>query len=145
MIFRKIPWRRGVTLEAMNTMSADNMAGELGIVFTALGEDFLQATMPVGPRTCQPLRLLHGGASVALAETLGSVAASGCLDEQHAALGQEINANHLRAAREGELVTGTARLLHLGARSHVWSIDIANARGQAVCVSRLTMAIINRR
>jgi uncharacterized protein (TIGR00369 family) len=91
------------------------------------------------------MRLLHGGASVVLAETLASVAANSCLDDHHAAVGQEINANHLRPALEGELVTGTTRLLHAGARSQVWSIDITNARGQAVCVSRITLAIINRR
>jgi uncharacterized protein (TIGR00369 family) len=117
----------------------------LGIVFTRIGDDFVQATMPVGPLTCQPMRLLHGGASVVLAETLASVAANSCLDDHHAAVGQEINANHLRPALEGELVTGTTRLLHAGARSQVWSIDITNARGQAVCVSRITLAIINRR
>lgn len=145
MIFQKIPWRPGVTLEEMNLNSARTMVTGLGIVFSAIGEDFLQATMPVWPNTCQPMRLLHGGASVALAETLASVAASCCLDERHAVLGQEINANHLRAAREGEVVTGTTRLLHAGARSHVWSIDITNARGQMVCVSRITLAVINRR
>jgi 1,4-dihydroxy-2-naphthoyl-CoA hydrolase len=145
MNFQKIPWRADASIGAMNDRSQNTMPAALGIVFTRIGEDFLQATMPVGPITCQPMRLLHGGASVVLAETLASVAANCCLDDHHAAVGQEINANHLRPALEGELVTGTTRLLHAGARSQVWSIDITNARGQTVCVSRITLAIINRR
>lgn len=145
MNFQKIPWRADASIEAMNDRSQNTMVSALGIVFTRIGDDFVQATMPVGPLTCQPMRLLHGGASVVLAETLASVAANSCLDDHHAAVGQEINANHLRPALEGELVTGTTRLLHAGARSQVWSIDITNARSQAVCVSRITLAIINRR
>jgi 1,4-dihydroxy-2-naphthoyl-CoA hydrolase len=145
MNFQKIPWRTDATIGSMNERSQNTMVSALGIVFTNIGADFLQGTMPVSPLTCQPMRLLHGGASVVLAETLASVAANCCLDDRHAAVGQEINANHLRPALEGELVTGTTRLLHAGARSQVWSIDIDNARGQAVCVSRITLAIINRR
>ena len=145
MNFQKIPWRADASVEAMNLRSRNTMVELLQCSFTEMGADFLRGTMPVGPHNCQPMRLLHGGASVALAETLASVAANCCLDDQHAAVGQEINANHLRPAFEGELVTGTTRLLHAGARSQVWSIDISNARGQAVCVSRITLAIINRR
>lgn len=140
-----IPWRADVTLAEINAHSANTMVETLGIVFTKMTPESLQGTMPVNARSCQPMRILHGGASVAFAETLASVAANCCLDDAHAAVGQEINANHLRPAREGELVTGVTRLLHAGARSQVWSIDISNERGQAVCVSRITLAIINRR
>ncbi|MFM7432526.1 MAG: PaaI family thioesterase [Gammaproteobacteria bacterium] len=129
----------------MNERSHATMMATLGIVFTEKGADFLRGTMPVDARSCQPMRMLHGGASVALAETLASVGANCCLDEAHAAVGQEINANHLRPALEGETVTGTARLLHAGARSQVWTVEINNARAQLVCVSRITMAVINRR
>lgn len=129
----------------MNARSAETMVGTLGIIFTEMTPEHLRGTMPVNARSCQPMRILHGGASVAFAETLASVAANGCLDDEHAAVGQEINANHLRPAREGEIVTGITRLLHAGARSQVWAIDISNARGQLVCVSRITLAIIKRR
>jgi len=142
---QRIPWRQDATLELMNERSHATMMASLGIVFTEKGADFLRGTMPVDARNCQPMRMLHGGASVALAETLASVAANCCLDEAHTAVGQEINANHLRPALEGETVTGTACLLHAGARSQVWTIEIHNARTQLVCVSRITMAVINRR
>ncbi len=100
--------------------------------------------MPVDARTMQPYGLLHGGASVALAETLGSVAANLCLDPAtHMAVGLEINANHLRAVRSGS-VTGTARPLHIGRQTQVWEIRIADERGRAVCVSRLTLAVVER-
>jgi len=145
MTGQRILWHQTATLELMNDRSRQTMVDVLDIVFTEMGADFLRATMPVNARTCQPMRLLHGGASVALAETLASVGANCCLDDAHAALGQEINANHLRPALEGETVTGTARLLHAGARSQVWSVEISNARGQLVCISRVTMAVIKRR
>jgi 1,4-dihydroxy-2-naphthoyl-CoA hydrolase len=101
--------------------------------------------MPVDGRTVQPMRILHGGASVVLAETLASVAANCSVDPaRFAVVGQEINANHVRAAREGSIVEGTTRPLHLGARSQVWSIEIVNAARQLVCVSRITLAVIDR-
>jgi len=143
--FQTIPWHHDATLELMNERSRETMMDALGIVFTEKGTDFLRGTMPVNARSCQPMRLLHGGASVALAETLASVGANCCLDQAHAAVGQEINANHLRPALEGETVTGTARFLHAGARSQVWTVEISNARDQLVCVSRIAMAIIKRR
>jgi 1,4-dihydroxy-2-naphthoyl-CoA hydrolase len=136
-------WRKLQTLEALNTLGAGTMARPLGIVFTELGEDFIRGTMPVDDRTRQPLGLLHGGASVALAETLGSTGANLCVDDSHLCLGQEINANHVRSARTGT-VTGTARPLHIGGRSQVWGIDIVDEAGALVCVSRLTMAVIPR-
>lgn len=145
MTNQRIPWHTDVTLAEMNRRSGNTMVESLGIVFTELGADFLRGTMPVNASTCQPMRLLHGGASVAFAETLASVAANCCLDDAHAAVGQEINANHLRPAFEGETVIGVTRLLHAGARSQVWTIDISNSREQLVCVSRITLAVIKRR
>jgi 1,4-dihydroxy-2-naphthoyl-CoA hydrolase len=136
-------WRRLQTLETLNTLGAGTMARPLGIVFTEIGEDFIRGTMPVDDRTRQPLGLLHGGASVALAETLGSTGANLCVDDSRLCLGQEINANHVRSARSGT-VTGTARPLHIGGRSQVWGIDIVDEAGALVCISRLTMAVIAR-
>ena len=142
---QKISWRVEATLEAMNAKAQDTMVETLGIVLTEVGEDFLKGAMPVNHRNCQPMRILHGGASVAFAETLASVAANWSLNDEQAAVGQEINANHLRPAREGETVTGITRLVHAGARSQVWTIDITNEQGQPVCISRITIAIIKRR
>jgi 1,4-dihydroxy-2-naphthoyl-CoA hydrolase len=138
-------WQSLQTLEALNAASSGTMVRQLDIVFTEIGDDFIRATMPVDERTRQPYGLLHGGASVALAETLGSTGANMCVDRsRYRCLGQEINANHMRAARAGR-VTGTARPLHVGMRSQVWSIDIANEAGELVCVSRLTMAVLQSR
>ena len=138
-------WWPGVTLEGMNTRSERTLVSHLGIRLTELGPDFLRGTMPVDERTVQPVRILHGCASVVLAETLASVAANCSVDPaRFAVVGQEINANHVRAAREGSMVEGTTRPLHLGARSQVWSIEIVNAARQLVCVSRITLAVIDR-
>ncbi|MCD7099915.1 hotdog fold thioesterase [Stenotrophomonas sp. MMGLT7] len=134
-----------VSLEALNAQAAGNMIGHLGIVFTAAGEDWLRGTMPVDARTHQPFGLLHGGASVALAETLGSMAGNLCVDPRtQVCVGLEINANHLRAMYEGQ-VTGTARAVHVGRSTQVWDIAIDNDAGQRVCVSRLTLAVVTRR
>ena len=138
-------WHRDYTLAELNAMSEGNLGEHLAIEFTALGEDFLEGTMPVDHRTRQPYGLLHGGASLALAETLGSIAANLCVDPEHyRCVGQEINANHLRPVRDG-MVRGVARPLHLGRSSQVWEIRIATPRGQLVCVSRLTVAVVNAR
>ncbi|UNK51147.1 hotdog fold thioesterase [Lysobacter sp. S4-A87] len=115
----------------------------LGIVFTEIGHDFVRGTMPVDERTRQPYGLLHGGASVLLAETLGSSAGNLCVGSDEVCVGIEINANHLRAAREG-VVTGTARPIHIGARTQVWDIRIEDERGRLVCISRLTLAVVPR-
>lgn len=121
------------------------MIRHLDIVFSELGADFLRATMPVDERTHQPFGLLHGGASVALAETLGSVGANLCVDSsKFICVGQEINANHVRSARSGR-VTGTARPVHLGGRTHVWGIEIVDAAGELLCISRLTVAVLRTR
>ena len=129
-------------VEALNLLSQDTMVSHLGIVFTEIGDDYLRATMPVDSRTVQPMRMLHGGASAALAETLGSVGATLCVDaSRHACVGLEINANHIRAVRSG-LVTGTARPLHMGRRTHVWQIEIHDGEARLVCVARLTLAVV---
>ena len=134
-------FRRPVTLEALNAMARDTAIAALGIVFTEVGDDYLRATMPVDGRTLQPFGLLHGGASVLLAETLGSSAGGFCVPEGSACVGIEINANHLRGVRDG-LVTGTARPLHLGRSTQVWEIRIVDAAERPVCVSRLTLAVV---
>ena len=135
-------WRSRLALDVLNAGGAGTLMRPLGIEFTEIGEDFLRGTMPVDARTHQPYGLLHGGASVALAETLGSMGASMCVDQtRYRCLGQEINANHVRSVRTG-WVTGTARPLHIGGRSQLWSIDITNETGELVCVSRLTMAVL---
>jgi 1,4-dihydroxy-2-naphthoyl-CoA hydrolase len=137
-------WRSLQTVEELNGNRPGTLIENLGILFTEIGDDFVRATMPVDPRTVQPYGLLHGGASVALAETLGSMGATMCVDtDEYQVVGQEINANHVRAARSG-LVTGTARALHLGGRTHVWSIEIVNDAKKLVCISRITMAVIKR-
>ena len=134
-------FRPGTSLDALNAMSRGTAMEPLGIVFTEVGPDFLRATMPVDARTKQPYGLLHGGASVLLAETLGSSAGMWSVREGEGVVGIEINANHLRGVREGQ-VTGTARPLHVGRQTHVWEIRIEDERGKLVCVSRLTLAVI---
>lgn len=131
-----------VDVAALNALSADTVIAQLGIVFTAAGEDWLQATMPVDARTHQPYGILHGGASVVLAETVGSSAGNLCVDTaQHICVGLEINANHVRAKREG-MVTATARALHLGRSTQIWDIRIEDEQGRLVCASRLTLAVV---
>lgn len=118
------------------------MPGHLGIEFVDCGDDWIQARMPVDHRTKQPFNRLHGGASVALAETIGSVAASYCIDrDKHVAVGMEINANHIRPAYQG-YVTATARPESIGRTTQVWSIRITDEADRLVCISRLTVAVI---
>ena len=137
-------FRRPATLAQLNALSQGPAMQPLGIEFTEIGPDYLRATMPVDARTRQPYGLLHGGASVLLAETLGSSAAGMCVDEGQGVVGIEINANHLAAVREG-LVTGTARPLHVGRSTQVWEIRIEDAAGRLACISRLTLAVVARR
>lgn len=140
---KKSVWFREYSLEELEPLARGNMVEHLDIRLTEIGQDFLRGTMPVDRRTHQPAGLLHGGASVALAETLGSIAANLCVDPaSKACVGQEISASHLRPVRQG-LVTGTARVLHLGRHSPVWQIDIVDERERLVCVSRLTVAVVN--
>lgn len=137
-------WKNLRSVQELNSYSPGTLITHLGIEFIEVGADFVRATMPVDERTRQPYGLLHGGASVALAETLGSMAAIMCVDaREFHCVGQEINANHVRAARTG-LVTATARPVHLGGRSHVWAIEIVDAAGKMVCISRMTVAVIQR-
>jgi 1,4-dihydroxy-2-naphthoyl-CoA hydrolase len=138
-------WRNATTLEELQAGAANTLVELLGMRFSEIGPDYLRATMPVDTRTHQPTGVLHGGASVALAETVGSTAANLCVDrQQELCLGQEINANHLRPISSG-LVTATARPLHRGSRSQVWQIEIRDERERLVCVSRLTMAVVAAR
>jgi 1,4-dihydroxy-2-naphthoyl-CoA hydrolase len=134
-------FRRGMDLAALNAKSKGTAIEALGIQFIDIGDDHLVATMPVDDRTRQPYGLLHGGASVLLAETLGSSAGNMCVAEGDICVGIEINANHVRAAREGTVI-GTARALHLGRSTQVWEIRIEDGRGRLVCVSRLTLAVV---
>jgi len=134
----------GLSLEALNSLSADTLASTLGIEITEIGPDFMRARMPVDGRTVQPFRMLHGGASLALAETLGSIASFALVNPAtQNAVGLEINANHLRAVTGG-YVTATARPLHIGRRTHVWDIRIVDDEERLVCVSRFTVAIVER-
>lgn len=134
-------WKQRADLETMNAWSRRTLMHALDIRITELGDDYLRGTMPVEDRTRQPYGILHGGASVALAETLGSTAAMLCCEDGRAAVGLEINANHLRAVREGT-VTGTARPIHVGRSTQVWEIRIENDAGDLTCISRLTMAVV---
>ena len=129
-------------LAAMTAGGADSMNGWLNIEFTDCGDDWIRARMPVDERTQQPFKRLHGGASVALAETIGSVAASYCVDrEKFVAVGMEINANHIRPAYDG-YVYATARAESLGRTTQVWTIRIEDEAGKLVCISRFTVAVI---
>lgn len=133
------------TLETLNKMSANTMVTHLGIEFTRMGEDFIEARMPVDHRTHQPMGLLHGGASVALAETLGSVAAACCIDlTKQYCVGLDINANHIKSVREG-FVFGVTKAVHVGKRTQVWEIKITNEQNELVCISRITMAVIDKK
>ena len=137
-------WKSPRSLDELNAGRAGTLVEHLGIEFTEIGDDFIRGTMPVDGRTRQPYGLLHGGASAALAETLGSTGAVMCVDtNEFLCLGQEINANHVRGSRSG-YVTGTARPVHVGGRTQVWTIEIVNEVGNLVCTSRLTIAIIRR-
>ncbi len=134
-------WLKPTVLEQLNANSANTAVEHLGIEITEVGDDFLVGRVPVDHRTKQPFGLLHGGVSVVLAETLGSIAAYHASPEGHLAVGLDINANHLRSARSG-WVTGTARPVHIGRTTHVWQIDLVDDTGKQVCASRITMAIL---
>lgn len=136
-------FRKDVTVEQLNALSQGTLMEPLGIVITEIGEDYLRGTMPVDARTHQPYGLLHGGASVALAETLGSSAGGLCVGTDQGVVGIEINANHLRGVSNGT-VTGTARPVHVGRSTQVWEIRIEDDRERLVCISRLTLAVIDR-
>lgn len=134
-----------ITLTDLNALNKGTMGENLGIEFTEIEEDRISATMPVDHRTVQPYGILHGGASLSLAETLGSVAAYCSIDiSKYLSVGLEINANHIKSARSG-YVTGTAKAIHIGKSTHVWAIEIVDEAEKLICTSRITMAIIEKR
>jgi 1,4-dihydroxy-2-naphthoyl-CoA hydrolase len=143
---KKHIWFSGnITLDQLNERSEGTLASHLGMQFTELGTDYLRAIMPVDERTHQPYGILHGGASCALAETVGSVASALIIDpQQFICVGMEINANHVRSVRSGH-VHAVAKPVHIGSTTHVWDIRMSNDDEQLICISRLTMAILPRK
>jgi 1,4-dihydroxy-2-naphthoyl-CoA hydrolase len=138
-------FKEGVTIEFLNTWSRNTLAEQIGIEFITIGEDYLEARMPVDKRTHQPMGLLHGGASVSLAETMGSVAATLCVDQtKFFCVGLEINANHLKGVREG-FVNGITKPIHIGKKTQVWEIRITTEQDELVCISRITMAVLEKK
>ncbi|MDK9738035.1 hotdog fold thioesterase [Vibrio sp. D404a] len=133
-------WKKPIDLEIINATSKNTLIEHLNIVYTEVTDNSLVATMPVCHFTHQPLGMLHGGASVVLAETLGSLAANFCVAEGYFCVGLDINANHVRSMREGHVI-GTAEPIHLGASTQVWQINITDERERLVCSSRLTIAV----
>jgi 1,4-dihydroxy-2-naphthoyl-CoA hydrolase len=141
----KIWFNKQLSIDDLRPLARGNMAEHLGIEWTEVGDDHIKARMPVDHRTKQPYGLLHGGASCVLSETVGSVASAMVIDHsKFVCVGLEINANHVRSAREG-YVTGIATPLHLGSNTHVWDIKIYDELQKLVCISRLTVAIIPRK
>ncbi|MEO7433784.1 MAG: hotdog fold thioesterase [Dokdonella sp.] len=136
-------WKQDTDLDRINAWNRHSLVEHLGMHVAEIGDDFIRGTMPVDERTRQPFGLLHGGASVALAESLGSVAGNLCIEPSDMAVGLEINANHVRAATSG-VVTGTARPQHLGRTTQVWEIRIEDEQARLVCISRLTLAVVPR-
>lgn len=135
-------WFKPLMLEEINGRANKGLSLVLGIEFIEIGDDFMRARMPVDERTHQPHGILHGGASVVLAETIASVGATRAVDRtQYRCVGLEINANHLSSVRDGYVI-GTGRPIHLGKSTHVWDVRIADERGKPVCVSRVTMAVL---
>jgi len=136
-------WKQEFTLEGLGNLSMNTLVENFDIKFVDCGDDYLIAEMPVTHKNVQPMRILHGGASVALAETVGSIASFLCLKDPmtEQAVGLDINANHLRSVPEGKKVWAKVTPIHLGRKTHVWQIEITNEENKAICVSRLTMMI----
>jgi 1,4-dihydroxy-2-naphthoyl-CoA hydrolase len=137
-------WKKAISLEALQQSRAGTMVDHLGIEFTEFGDDYLKATMPVDYRTHQPMGIMHGGASCALAETIASVAANCCIDKDKVSVGLEINTSHVKMATSG-FVTGIAKPLHLGQSTQLWEIHIFDENNNLVSVSRLRLAVIDRK
>lgn len=138
-------FNKDFTLEGLNEFSKRSMVGHIGIEITEIGDDFIKAKMPVDHRTIQPMGLLHGGASVVLAETLGSIGSTMLTDiNKQSCVGLEINANHIKSAKKG-FVHGIAKPIHIGKRTHVWEIKVSNDEEDLVCISRITIAVIDRK
>lgn len=137
-------WFKPIKLADLQKFGNKNLGEHLGMEYVEIGDDFLKMKMPVDHRTKQPFGLLHGGASVALAETVGSVASNFVVDhEKFVCVGLEINANHLRSATKG-FVTGICTPIHLGRQTHVWDIKIYDENEKICCISRLTVAVLNK-
>lgn len=136
-------WKQPLSTEQIDGITQNTLVRHLGIEITEVGDDYLKATMPVDHRTHQPMGILHGGASVALAETIGSLGAQMCAEPGHFVVGLEINANHIRSARSG-FITGVATPIHVGRSTQVWNIRIADEQDKTVCVSRLTMSVLKQ-
>lgn len=134
-------WTSAKTLDELNRQSENTLHSHLGIRIVEIGDDFLKASMGVTNITHQPFGLLHGGASVVLAETTGSMASQMCLSDGQRCVGLEVNANHIRSVSSG-IVTCTARPIHLGRTTHIWGMHIVDSEDRLVCISRLTMAIL---
>lgn len=134
-------WKNPCTLQQLHEMHQGTLCAHVGMEFLEIGDDYLVARMPVDQRTRQPMGILHGGASVALAETLGSVGASMCVDPGVAVVGLEINANHIRALRSG-WVTGRAQPVHVGRTTQIWQIELRDEQHRLTCLSRLTIAVL---
>jgi 1,4-dihydroxy-2-naphthoyl-CoA hydrolase len=136
-------WFKNYHPEELNTLNEHTLMAHLGMTITEIGPDYLKATMPVDYRTVQPMGLLHGGASLALAESLGSIAATMTLDpEKQFCVGLEINGNHIRAVKNG-FVIGITMPVHIGKKTQVWEIKIFNREEELVCISRITLAVLN--
>lgn len=140
-------WKRQPDAEQFRAMARGTLIEHLGITCTGIGDDYIDLTMPVDARTIQVHGILHGGASVALAETAGSIASFCCLEnpDTHVPVGIEINASHLRPVPDGQSVTGRVTPVRIGRRIHVWNIEIRDPDGRRVCVSRLTIAVVEKR
>jgi 1,4-dihydroxy-2-naphthoyl-CoA hydrolase len=137
-------WFQKPSLEMVNSLSKGTMLETIGIEFTGIGDDYIEGTMPADHRTFQPYQLVHGGANVVLAESLGSTGGALTLDpDKYYCVGQEVNANHLRAVRSG-LVTGRAERIYGGRSSQVWQIRLWDDQGKLSCISRLTLAIVKK-
>jgi uncharacterized protein (TIGR00369 family) len=137
-------WRTDISFESLQQRSSQSMVDHLGIEFTEIGDDYLCAKMPVDQRTRQPIGIMHGGASCVLAETVGSTAANYTVDiSSHYCVGLDINTNHIRSIREGE-VFAKAKPFHLGKSTQVWGIEITDKEGRLISVNRLTMAVLKR-
>lgn len=138
-------WFHPLSITSLNKMNENTLVSHVGIQITNVGDDYMEGTMPVDHRTVQPFRLLHGGASCVLAETLGSVAANCCIDgSEFMAVGQHLEATHLRSASKG-IVTGKAKAIYIGKTSQTWRIEIFNDEGKLICDSKIIMAVIKKR
>lgn len=137
-------WFQTFTLENLTRISENTMASHLGIEINEIGDDYLKATMPITAKSVQPFRTMHGGASAALAETIGSIGSQMCVDPSNQkCVGLSLNVSHIRAVPEGGMVTATARPFHVGRTTHVWDIQVVDEREKVVTVARLTVAVLN--